>query len=64
MAVVCHELVPDLYEGIGRPCHSGEDDDLDLVRGGDEVSDVADAFGGGYGGASKLHYFQWSRGAR
>ena len=55
--VMGHELVADLYEGVRRPCHSGEDHDLYFVRSRDEVSYMGYALGGGHRGTSELHYF-------
>ena len=58
MAVMRHELVPDLYEGVCRTGHSREDNNLRLIGSCDEVSYVGYALGRGNGGASELHYFQ------
>ena len=58
VAVMRHELVSDLYEGVCRTGHSREDNNLRLIGSCDEVSYVGYALGGGNGGASELHYFQ------
>ena len=58
MAVMGHELVPNLYEGVCRTGHSREDNNLRLIGSCDEVSYVGYALGRGNGGASELHYFQ------
>ena len=58
VAVMRHELMPDLYEGVCRTGHSREDNNLRLIGSCDEVSYVGYALGRGNGGASELHYFQ------